>query len=80
MTPKEYRKARKQEVKSLIAYLKYQCLKGNVTLDEALRNLGYKRTSVDELDCSTCLYKDSPCTLNDYINVNEHCSHYKKEN
>ena len=54
MTPKEYRKARKQEVKSLIkarkqvvksliAYLKYQCLKGNVTLDKALRNLGYKK-------------------------------------
>ena len=34
----EYRKKRKQEVKSLIAYLK-----GNVTLDEALRNLGYKK-------------------------------------
>lgn len=43
MTPEEYRKVRKQEVKSLIVYLKYQCLKGDVTLDEALRNLGYKK-------------------------------------
>ena len=40
---------------------------------------GYKWTSVDELDCSTCEYRDSPCTLNDYIKVNGHCSNYKKE-
>ena len=38
-----HEKKRKQEVKSLIAYLKYQCLKGTVTLDEALKNLGYKK-------------------------------------
>ena len=44
MTEYDYHeKKRKQEVKSLIAYLKYQCLKGNVTLDKALRNLGYKK-------------------------------------
>ena len=44
MTEYDYHeKKRKQEVKSLIAYLKYQCLKGNLTLDEALENLGYKK-------------------------------------
>ena len=43
---KEYdyhEKERKLEVQSMIIYLKYQCLKGTVTLDEALRNLGYKK-------------------------------------
>ena len=53
MTEYDYHeKKRKQEVKSLIAYLKYQCLKGYVTLDEALRNLGYKKEIMNEY----CIY------------------------